>query len=545
MGWYADSQFEERASSSIQSDERQDVVYLNERRRTALAEIDNASFSRFHVKVCLVAGIGFFTDAYDIFAIGIAATMLAFVYGSHRKDDLPAFTHWQLAGLKLATPAGNLIGQLLFGFLADTLGRKRMYGVELTIMIVATLGQAISGGGPGLDILGVLIFWRVVLGIGVGGDYPLSSIITSEFASTRLRGRMMTAVFAFQGWGQLAASLVALVVVTIFKDAIQHSTSQVDYAWRLLIGLGCIPAAIAVYFRLTVPETPRFTMDIDRHVGRAASDIKDALAAGRYTPYVNEHDIYESRVTAPRASKRDFSAHFSQWVNLKVLLGTAYSWFALDIAFYTLTLDNDWILGSVGFGVVPGNVYKSLHNVCIGNIIATAAGYIPGFAASFLAIDVWGRKPIQFMGFTILTILFMIMGFAYDHLSGTALIVLYCLANFFQNFGPNTTTFIIPGEVFPTRYRATSYGISAASGKLGAVIAQLLYAGVNATQDQQRLYVVWRVLSFVMLTGVFSTLLIPETNQRTLEDLSNEDQERYVMDTFRGIEGPAPWKGEC
>ena len=56
---------------------------------------------------------------------------------------------------------------------------------------------------------------------------------------------------------------------------------------------------------------------------------------------------------------------------------------------------------------------------------------------------------------------------------------LYCLANFFQNFGPNTTTFVVPGEVFPTRYRTTAYGISAACGKLGAVIAQIVFAAVG------------------------------------------------------------------
>ena len=57
-----------------------------------------------------------------------------------------------------------------------------------------------------------------------------------------------------------------------------------------------------------------------------------------------------------------------------------------------------------------------------------------------------------------------------------AFVFLYCLANFFQNFGPNSTTFIIPGEVFPTRYRSTSHGISAASGKLGAILAQVGFA---------------------------------------------------------------------
>lgn len=125
---------------------------------------------------------------------------------------------------------------------------------------------------------------------------------------------------------------------------------------------------------------------------------------------------------------------------------------------------------------------------------------------------------------------------------------LYCLANFFQNFGPNTTTFIVPGEVFPTRYRSTAHGVSAACGKLGAIIAQVLFAAFG--EELKVMYVsmssryffptfwlTWvgpcslEVLSFFMMTGVFSTLLIPETNQRTLEDLSNEDQEMYITGT--------------
>jgi PHS family inorganic phosphate transporter-like MFS transporter len=141
-------------------------------------------------------------------------------------------------------------------------------------------------------------------------------------------------------------------------------------------------------------------------------------------------------------------------------------------------------------------VYDNLKNVSVGNMIISAAGLIPGYWVTFLFVDHWGRKPIQLMGFIILTILFIIMGeiprfflrlkppltsllgFAYDKLTATpaatkAFVFLYCLANFFQNFGPNTTTFIIPGEVFPTRYRSTGHGISAASGKLGAIVAQV------------------------------------------------------------------------
>ena len=96
-----------------------------------MADYDSNSgvHSRFHVKACLVAGVGFFTDAYDIFAVNIAATMIGYVYGKGNAGLNPN----QDLGLKVATPIGTLVGQLLFGWLADVVGRKKMYGVELMI----------------------------------------------------------------------------------------------------------------------------------------------------------------------------------------------------------------------------------------------------------------------------------------------------------------------------------------------------------------------------------------------------------------------------
>jgi MFS transporter, PHS family, inorganic phosphate transporter len=110
-----------------------------------------------------------------------------------------------------------------------------------------------------------------------------------------------------------------------------------------------------------------------------------------------------------------------------------------------------------------------------------------------------------------------------------AFIFLYCLANFFQNFGPNTTTFVIPGEVFPTRYRSTAHGISAASGKLGAIIAQVGFAqlkdigGPNAFVQH-----ILEIFALFMITGFGSTLLLPETKGKSLEELSNESQDGFV-----------------
>lgn len=131
----------------------------------------------------------------------------------------------------------------------------------------------------------------------------------------------------------LAAAIISLIIVSAFKDSILHddptSPRHVDFCWRLLIGLGCVPGAIALYFRLTIPETPRFTMDIERNVQQATSDVENFLANGTF---VVDPDAVVQRVVAPKASKRDFLVYFSKWENAKILIGTAWSWFALDVS---------------------------------------------------------------------------------------------------------------------------------------------------------------------------------------------------------------------
>lgn len=152
------------------------VQDLNERRRLALAEIDKAPFGWYHVRAVVVAGVGFFTDSYDIFTASMLTVMLGIVYFPG-VGQMPTSSD---SAIKLATSAGTVIGQVGFGIAADLVGRKRMYGLELIVIIFATIGQALTSGSPACDVIGLIIFWRVIMGIGIGGDYPLSSIITSE-----------------------------------------------------------------------------------------------------------------------------------------------------------------------------------------------------------------------------------------------------------------------------------------------------------------------------------------------------------------------------
>ncbi|KAI0380054.1 phosphate permease [Hypomontagnella monticulosa] len=521
-----------------------DFVHIqdpNERRRLALAEIDKAPFGWYHVRACVVAGIGFFTDSYDIFAVSLLNTMLGIVYYPG-VGTLPASSD---NAIKLSTSAGTVVGQLAFGYLADHVGRKRMYGLELIIIIFATLGQALSSGSPSVDIIGLIIFWRVLLGVGIGGDYPLSSIITSEFATTKWRGAMMGAVFAMQGIGQLVCAFVMLFVTLGFREALSASSKPancdgycaiaVDKMWRTLIGFGAVPACIALYYRLTIPETPRYTFDIGRDVEKAADDVK-AYISGKPEGHpddvarIQAREAAQTQMTIPKASWNDFCRHYAIPKNGLLLFGTAGSWFMLDVAFYGLSLNNATILEVIGYSTKNAkSTYEVLYNTAIGNLIIVLAGAVPGYWVSVATLDTLGRKTIQMGGFIILTILFIVMGFAYWHISSNALLAIYVLAQFFFNFGPNMTTFIVPGEVFPTRYRSTSHGISAASGKIGSIIGQgaistLRLRGATKENPNPWMDHVLEIYALFMLLGVFTTLFIPETKRKTLEELSGEDQ---------------------
>ena len=182
------------------------------------------------------------------------------------------------------------------------------------------------------------------------------------------------------------------------------------------------------------------------------------------------------------------------------------------------------------------NTYEILYNTAVGNLIIVLAGAVPGYWVTVFTVDTLGRKPIQFMGFGILTVLFVVMGFAYFHISPNGLLAIFVLAQFFFNFGPNATTFIVPGECFPTRYRSTSHGISAASGKIGSIIGQGAIAPLRtrgATQGNPNPWMdhVLEIYALFMLLGVGSTALIKETKRKTLEELAGEDEDEVFANS--------------
>jgi MFS transporter, PHS family, inorganic phosphate transporter len=135
----------------------------------------------FNFQIWAVAASGFLTDSYNLFATNVILPALAFVYWPEALDTRHETT------INIVTLVGTIVGQLTFGYLADKYGRQKLYGFELLVVMVATLGLAQSSSGvsfgsnkgSSMSIFGWILFWRFIMGIGIGGEYPLSAVITS------------------------------------------------------------------------------------------------------------------------------------------------------------------------------------------------------------------------------------------------------------------------------------------------------------------------------------------------------------------------------
>jgi len=212
-----------------------------------------------------------------------------------------------------------------------------------------------------------------------------------------------------------------------------------------------------------------------------------------------------------KAHFSEFLTYFSEWRHAKLLIGTSVCWFLLDIAFYGINLNQNVVLTQIGFGGKTGTAWEKLFKVATGTIIVTALGFVPGYYATVLTIEKLGRKWIQIQGFLMSALFLGILAGKFKTLSTAAFVVNFALLQFFFNFGANTTTYCYPAELFPTRFKGFAHGISAASGKAGAIISALAF---NALSEKVGTPIVLWIFFACCIAGAGFTLLLPEVKGR-------------------------------
>ncbi|KAK4276128.1 hypothetical protein QN277_019116 [Acacia crassicarpa] len=514
-----------------------------------LSALDVAKIQLYHFKAIVIAGMGFFTDAYDLFTLPNVTKLLGRIYYTHdgtpKPGTLPPGVNSAVNAIALI---GTLTGQLFFGWLGDRMGRKKVYGVTLVLMVVSSLASGLSFGKSAKGVIATLCFFRFWLGFGIGGDYPLSATIMSEYANKKTRGAFIAAVFAMQGFGILFGGIVSIIVATAFDHAFKappykvNATAslvpQADYVWRIILMFGALPAAITYYWRMKMPETARYTALIAKNAKQAAEDMAKVLQVD-----IEAEPEKLEKITERKDRYGLFSWEFARKHGLH-LLGTTTTWFLLDIAYYSNNLFQKDIYTAVGW-LPPAEDMNAIHEVfrvARAQTLITLCGTVPGYWFTVAFIDYLGRIFIQLMGFFFMTVFMFALAIPYNHWTKkhnrVGFLVMYSLTFFFANFGPNSITFIVPAEIFPARLRSTCHGISAAAGKAGATIGAIGFLFAAQSKDPKMTdkgyptgigvknsLIILGVINFV---GMLFTFLLPESKGKSLEELTgeNKDDER-------------------
>ena len=463
--------------------------------------LDEAPLSLFHLKAAVTSAMGFFTDAYDLFIIGVAITLVK--------------SEWHLSAVQTsflgsATLIATLIGAVVCGRLADVFGRKSVYGVVAMIMAGGAIATALAP-----SYIWLVVF-RFVLGIGIGGDYPVSAVLISEYANKARRGLLVSLVFSAQAAGLVMGPVVALCLLA---SGVNH-----DIAWRVMLGLGALPALSVIYLRRSMPESPRFAAAVQGREDEARASLarySQGVVHSAAGPTQRVHSSLRSFLTTRRS--------------LRLILGTAGSWFLLDYVYYGNTISAPQVLRAVA----PST---DLLHTTAWTLIIFSLFAVPGYVLAFLRIDHIGHRRLQWIGFLGMAACFACIGLVPGLTKAVVpFLLLYGVSYFFTEFGPNMTTFVMPSELYPVTMRATGHGISAGVGKLGAFIGVFLFPLLQTSLGLRGTLL---LTAGVSVLGFGLTLVLPEPSGRSLEDMATSGRDSgarplTVTDEHQHTEDPA------
>lgn len=412
--------------------------------------LDQARFSRLHLRFWLLAALGILLDGFDFFIIGVASPLLA--------EDF-ALTDAEKGLVTAAAIIGAIFGAGLLGPLADKIGRRRIFRFDLLLFIAFSIACVFAWS------VWSLIAFRFVLGVAIGLDYPIAASYLAEVLPASGRGRWLVSAFSLQAIGILLGAVVGVIVLVIAPD--------VD-SWRWMLGFGAIPALVIVLLRRGVPESPRWLAQNGQEDEAIA--VTEALVG--HPVQVTAADR-EKKQETPEGLKALIQPRlFKQELRRRTAF-TAGPWFLMDIATYGVGIFTPTLIAAIA--VHGANTTFIADDITSTKATAALDVFLPiGFAIAILLVDRVGRVPLQIVGFAGMTVALCLLatvellaGGGESHLALVA--IGFAIFNTTMNAGPNATTYALPAEVFPSEVRAAGHGFAAASAKFGAALGVFLF----------------------------------------------------------------------
>jgi len=423
--------------------------------------LDDSNWRPMHTRIAAALGIGWMLDAFEVQIIG---SVIPGIQAEFNLDSRQAVL------INIVWFAGIAFGALGFGYLADRVGRRRLFVATLILYSLAAIATATA---PTYEIF---VLFRFITALGVGGEYSAVTSAIAEFTPARSRGRSNGVVMSFWAVGGILASLVSILVISTF-----------GLSWRYTMLVGVISAGYGLIARRLIPESPRWLAAKGRldEADRVVTAITGVASSDGYA------------MTGPPRGTR--SALGELWANHrpKLFFGMALD-FSEAAGYYGLFTAMSIFVFSSATGAVPISDSALPYYFLTANIGAFFGGLLVSWA-----LDAAGRRPTVTFSYTAAAASMLGCAAAAATGSKTLVLVAFTIAAFFATCAW-VSAYPTFSEIFPTDLRATGIGASVGVGRMGAVVGQILLAEVAVIFNLTTVFV---VLGLFWLIGAIAGAL--------------------------------------
>jgi MFS family permease len=457
--------------------------------------LDRLPWARWHWMIVIGLGITWILDGLEVTIVGTIGPTLTSKQGLSLSPE-------QAAGAGSAYIVGACIGALVFGYLTDRLGRKKLFLITLMWYLVATLLTAFSW-----DFWSFAAF-RLLAGAGIGGEYSAVNSAIDELIPSARRGVADIAINGSWWIGTLLGSVLSIPLLN------GHFVSP-SIGWRLAFGLGIVLAVAVLFIRAGIPESPRWLLIHGKHdeaenIVKQIEDEVDRETPGRLPPVPDRAIVLDtSRKHGIRAALHTMIKKYPKRTVLVMTLMITQA-FLYNAVFFTqgLTL-------TTFFKVAPGDVGLYIIPFAIGNFSgALILGHF---------FDVVGRKKMIAGTYLLSGVLLLITAFLFVRgaLNATTIAIWWSVMFFFASAGASAA-YLTVSEIFPLETRASAIAVVYAVGTLvGGAAAPAVYGYLIASKDPHMLALGWTFgAALMMIGGVVELVLGIDAEQKSLEDVA-------------------------
>lgn len=438
-----------------------------------LERLEQLPVGSFQYKLLVVTGLGWLFDSMDTGLISFILPVLAKEWNLS-----PAQVGW-IGSIGLI---GMALGAVLAGTLADRIGRKKVFSITVLLYSLSTGMCALSWSYESL------LFFRFLVGFGLGGELPVAATLMSEYAPAHLRGRFIVLLESFWGLGWLVAACIAYLLIPAF-------------GWQIAFVIGTLPALYVFLIRLHLPESIRYLLSHGR-----TEEAKAIIIDLEQKLHVESRPFEPEPCTAQAdqsAAKPQFASLWSSAYRTRTIM-LWLAWFGIVFSYYGIFMWLPSIVYSQGFAVVKTFEY----------VLIMTLAQLPGYYAAAWLVDVIGRKYTL----SLFLLLSGICSFFFGNAAAPFTLLLWGAAMSFFNLGAWGVIYTYTPEQYPTSIRALGSGWAAGFGRIGGMLAPVLVGVMLAnTLGMSTIFLMFAAVLIAVAAVVL--VLGSESKQKTLEEL--------------------------